>query len=144
MAILSGIDGLIRDVETILDEAKIEAVKSGLEEGASAIVGSGFADVRLPGSAFGGSARGSELGHHHERAHQVITETLEGVVADLRDFRAGVAQAKAMIHEIDADSAGALDRQREALAAIVDANRTFAADDRYHQARNDQEQGDGR
>jgi hypothetical protein len=139
MPIFSEIDGLIRDVETILDEAKIEAVKSGLDEGASALVGSGFADVRLSETAFGGSARGAELGHHHARAHQVITETLEGVVADLRDFRAGVVQAKAMIDEIDADSAGALDRQREALAVIEDANRTFAADDRYHRARNDQE-----
>lgn len=139
MPIFSEIDGLIRDVETILDEAKIEAVKSGLDRGAAAITGSDFADIRLPATAFGGSARASELGHHHDRAHQVITETLEGVVADLRDFRAGVIKAEAVITEIDADSAGALDRQREAVAALDDANRHFSSDSRYHQARNDQE-----
>lgn len=138
MPIFSEIDGLIRGVETIIDEAKIEAVKSGLDRGAAAITGSGFSDIRLPGTAFGGSAKAAELGHHHDRAHQVITETLEGVVADLRDFRAGVIKAEAVITEIDADSAGALGRQREAVAALDDANRHFSSDTRYHQARNDQ------
>jgi hypothetical protein len=133
MAIL--IDGLIRSIETILDQQKIDAVKTGLDEGADALHRSRFDDLALAREAFGGSEQGLRLGGHHDRAHQVIAETLSGVVADLRDFREGVLDAETRLRDIDGGSAQDLDRTQAALAELQDANAFLASDSKYDDAR---------
>jgi len=48
---------------------------------------SSFKNLTLDKGAFGHSPLGRELAHQHQAAHDVFRETIDGVLADLRDFR---------------------------------------------------------
>jgi hypothetical protein len=131
------IDGFIRSLETVLEPGEVEIVKKELLTGANTLDRGDFRNLNVAPTAFGGSETGSELGFHHGRAQQVIADTLAGVTADMRDFREGVVQAEAMLQTADTGAQSDLSRREAAVAALEDANRTFAGDQRYHQARND-------
>ncbi len=85
-----------------------------------------FGDIDLPPAAFGGWPEGRRLGRHHDGAHQVLLETINGVVADLEEFAANLRAT--------ADTAEAQDEQVE--AALVSLGRryrehTFHSDANY-------------
>jgi hypothetical protein len=52
-----------------------------------------FADEALPPSAFGNVPRGLALAGQHGAAHAVMSETIEGVIADLRLFQERILAA---------------------------------------------------
>jgi len=136
------IDGFIRSLETVLEPDQLEIVKKELLTGANELDRGDFQRLHVAPSAFGGAETGSELGFHHGRAQQVIADTLSGVTADMRDFRDGVAKAEVMLEDADTGAQSDLSRRQGAVAALEDANRWFAGDHKYHQARNDHG-GDG-
>lgn len=132
------IGDLIRSLETIVVPDELDRVKAELNRSADKLDSGEFQNLRVAESTFGASPRGLELGSHHVRAHTVIAETLEGVIADLRDFRDGVERAEQMLTAADEGAAADLRSRQEAVAvaALVDANRSFASDQRYEAARN--------
>jgi len=132
------VDGLIRALETVVEPDKLAVVKDQLEHQANALDRMHFANLRVSEAAFGGSPEGGRLGFHHGRAHQVIAETIEGVVADIRDFRDGVIRAETMIQDVDAGAEADLGSVKAAVAELEDANRWFESDARYDGARNHQ------
>lgn len=135
MALL--IDGFIRAFnETVHEPDKVEAVKEKLLRNANKLDSGKFQDLSVAESVFGASPEGTELGFHHGRAHQVIAETINGVIADMRDFREGVVRAEAMLKDADAGAEADLGRKQAAVAELEDANRWFEGDSKYHQARN--------
>lgn len=136
MALL--IDGLIRALETVVDPDELAVVKEELERNANALDRGHFQDLSVSESAFGGSPEGMRLGVHHSRAHEVIAETIDGVVADIRDFREGVVRAESLIHEADSGAGADLGKKQAAVAELDDANRWFESDAKYDHARNEQ------
>ena len=136
------IGGFIRGLETVLEPDELDDVKRTLLKGANKLEGGEFQNLDVSVSAFGSSETATELSYHHGLAHQVIAETLAGVVADMRDFREGVVRAEAMLNDADAAAGSDLGRQEAAVAALQDANRWFEGDHKYDQARN--EHGGGR
>lgn len=131
------IGGFIRGLETVLEPGELEVVKRTLLASATKLERGEFQNLDVSASAFGGSETANELGFHHGLAHQVIAETLAGVSADLRDFREGVVRAEAMLNDADTVAGSDLSRQEAAVAALEDANRWFAGDHKYDQARNE-------
>lgn len=65
--------------------------------------------------AFGGADSAPSLALHYSRAHEVITDTLEGVKKDLVAFQQACRDAKQAIVDADGESA---DRMRVAQAAV--------------------------
>ena len=60
----------------------------------------------------------------------------------MRDFREGVVQAELMLEAADSGAQSDLTRKQQAVAQLDDANRWFASDHKYDQARNEHG-GDG-
>ena len=135
--------GFIRSLETVLEQAQVELVKKELFENAEMLDGADFQRLRVPDTIFGGSDRGVELGFHHVLAHQVISETLDGVVQDMHDFCEGVKRAEMMLEDADAGARSDLSRTEAAVAELEDAIRWFASDHKYDRARNDGAPGEG-
>lgn len=133
------LDGFVRALETVLDEAAVAAIKKKLDANAEALGKREFQTMNISETAFGGSPKGGQLGAHHSRAHRVIAETLDGVIKDMQDFRDGVDQAKKLLDEADTVAGDTLSQRRAAVEQLEDANRWFAGDHKYHEARNKQE-----
>ena len=92
-----------------------------------------FKNLTLDVGAFGHSPLGQELGHQHRGAHEVFVETIQGVVADLRDFQQNLRDSMKS-HEATDDSAEAL---LLGLAKKYDGH-TYNADANYDQGLHDQ------
>lgn len=123
----AGLGGLAGQFEMTADAVRdianraMESTRSRTERKAH-----DFGDIDLPPAAFGGWPEGRRLGRHHDGAHQVLLETINGVVADLEEFAANLRAT--------ADSAEAQDEQVE--AALVSLGRryrdhTFHSDANY-------------
>lgn len=133
------LDGFVRALETVLDEVAISAIKAKLDANSDKLGQREFQNLRVSETAFGGSPKGGQLGAHHGRAHQVISETLDGVIQDMRDFREGVEQAEKLLDVADTTAGDTLVQRRAAVEQLEDANRWFAGDHKFHGARGDQE-----
>lgn len=129
----------VRGLETVLDDLAVAEIKRKLDENAAMLGQREFQSMSVRDSAFGASAEGTALGGHHARAHQVISETLDGVLQDMRDFRTAVDRATRLLDEADATAGDTLSQRRAAVEQLEDANRWFAADAGYEQGRNNQE-----
>lgn len=134
---------LIATLETLLDNTRIELAKKGLDSNADSLAEGTFRDLSVSEAAFGGSPSAGQLGYHHGRAHQVISETITGVIADLRDFRDGMENAQKYLSDADLASAEGLSRGEAAVQSLTEANRFFAGDHHYDQGRNNQDTGRG-
>lgn len=135
------LDGFVRALETVLDEAAVAAIKQKLDDNAEALGKRDFQTMRIRESAFGGSPKGGQLGGHHTRAHTVIAETLDGLINDIRDFRDGVDKAKSLLEDADATASQSLTDRRVAVEQLEDANRWFSGDHRNEAARNSEANG---
>lgn len=129
------ITDLIADIETIVRRDEVDLVKSELQRGANELDGGTFQNLHVAESIFGAFPRGNALGHDHGLAHSVISETINGVIADLRDFRDGVVKAEQLLEDADTGAAGDLTAREQAVEALEDANRWFEGDHRYNDAR---------
>lgn len=131
--------GSIRNLlgELNIDQAVIDDVVNTLHASSSDLDESRFPDLHVPESSFGGSAKGAELGYHHLKAHQVVSDTLQGVVMDLERFRDGVRNAERLVQTADTTSAADLHRKRQAADLILDATRYSEGDLHNHESRNE-------
>ena len=132
---------MVRDITSVLqdlnvDQEVIDSVVSTLESTTQSLEGSRFPDLHVPEAAFGSSGTGAQLGYHHLKAHQVISDTLQGLVDDLTRFRDGVRRAERLVATADSDSATDLTRTRSAVELIVDASTFTEGDRRNHESRN--------
>lgn len=128
--------GTVKAIETI--EVTISAVleiANSLSDAETDVnhASTSFKNLTLDVGAFGHSPLGKELGHQHQGAHEVFVETIQGVVADLRDFQQNLRDSMKS-HEATDDSAEALLR---GLAKKYDGH-TYNADANYDQALHDQ------
>ena len=131
--------GSIRNLlgELNIDQAVIDDVLNTLHTSSSDLDSSRFPDLHVPESSFGGSEKGAELGYHHLKAHQVVSDTLQGVVMDLERFLDGVRNAEKLVQSADTTSAADLNRKRQATDLILDAAQHSEGDLRNHEARNE-------
>jgi hypothetical protein len=139
--LMGDISSVLSDIgeaaDLVIDQVAINNVLSTLETKHEDLKGSRFQDLNVPVSAFGSAGTATSLGGHHLKAHQVIDETLQGVLTDLIRFRDGLKRAEKLVHEADTQSAADLDKKRAAAAAVlVNASRHSEGDARNHKARN--------
>jgi len=127
---------LINGIELIIDQAQIDQVKRTLHDNASQVDRSGFKNLHVPPGVFGGNAAATALGVNHFQAHEVIKQTLQGVLTDLEAFRSGLERAEALIQAADEGSAADLNRKRASdILTGLAAHDTGGA--RNHEARNE-------
>jgi len=129
------ITDLVHAIELVIDQAAIDQVTQTLEQKASEVHHCKLADLSVPVSTFGGSATASELGLHHALAHEVMVETLQGVVADLEAYRTAIRRAETLIGQADESSAADLNR-KQATAVLTELAGHDEAGRRNHAARN--------
>jgi hypothetical protein len=128
--------GTVKAIETIeVTISEVLAIASSLSDAEADVdqASTSFKNLTLDVAAFGHSPLGKELGHQHKGAHEVFVETIQGVVADLRDFQQNLRDSMKS-HEATDDSAEAL---LLGLAKKYDGH-TYAADSNYDQALHDQ------
>src|SRR6476469_4273444 len=105
-----GLLDLLQDVELKIDQSVIDGVMRTLHQNSQDLHESPFPRLHVPESTCGASAHGEELGFHHLKAHQVIADTLTGVVTDLERFRDGVQKAEKLLSTADEGNASDLAR----------------------------------
>jgi hypothetical protein len=131
----TGLTQLINGIELIVDQAQIDQVKKTLHDNAGLVDHSGFKNLHVPPGVFGGNEAAASLGVNHFEAHEVVKETLQGVLTDLEAFRSGLERAEALIQAADEGSAADLDRKR-ASDILTGLARHDTASVRNHEARN--------
>lgn len=138
--LVGGLQGVLSDigeaVDLVIDQVAINNVLNTLESKHEDLQGSRFKDLQVPTTAFGAAGSALALGGHHTKAHQVIDETLRGVLDDLVRFRDGLRHAEKLVHEADSQSAADLDKKRAAAELLVKASSYSEGDRRNHHARN--------
>ncbi|MFC6285555.1 hypothetical protein ACFP3Q_06445 [Nocardioides sp. GCM10027113] len=133
---------LMSALETVLDPGAVEKLKRDLEVNADLLDRGSFRDLRVTESVFGGSEPGRDLGFHHARAHDVVADTITGVIEDIRGFREGVVRAEQLLEAADTGTAADLGRATAAVHALTDVTDHFVGDAHNRAARNEHLGGD--
>lgn len=129
------IDGVVKALDDlIVDHEVIDRVKKELERSVRDLDGGSFQSYRPSPAIFGGAESGAELGFHHGKAHQIVADTIHGVIADLEAFRTNVVRATELLTE--ADDATAADFTRGA-ALLTAASMNNNADRANQESRNE-------
>ena len=116
-----------------VDPEGIRAVISALNSNASELDDGSFQRLHISPGVFGGSETAAELGFHHGKAHQIVSDTILGVVEDLTRFRDGVEQAVHLVTTADESNAADLQSRQTAVEVLVGSS-AFAEGDRREQA----------
>lgn len=140
-----GISSVLQDIsdstDILIDQAAINSVLDTLEQKQGELRSSRFPDLRVPASAFGATPTAGELGVSHSKAHEVVRETLEGVLVDLIRFRDGLERAEKLVAAADTDTAADLDKKRAAATVLVNVSRYSEGDRRNDAVRDDLNSG---
>lgn len=125
-----------------VEQTTIDRVIAALDECTDESWGRQFAaDTPIATPSLGRGDRAAELGAHHDRAQQVMTETVQGIIADLTSFADGVREAADLIRRADETTAQDLAQARRAVEMMTDAWVSPESDAAYDQARNEQATG---
>jgi hypothetical protein len=111
----------------------IRAVISALNANAHELDDGSFQRLHISPGVFGGSEAAAELGYHHGKAHQIVSDTILGVVQDLTRFRDGVEQAVNLVNAADESNAADLQSKQAAVEVLVGSS-GFAEGDRRERA----------
>ena len=114
----TAIDGAIKDIQLAADTLEPDDFD---------------AHAFIPKAAFGTADRSAEVALHHQRAHGVMKETLDGVLEDLHRFKEACVLARADIKGVDSDAAAALIASSRAVASLSSAD-TDHGDTAYENA----------
>jgi hypothetical protein len=116
-----------------VDPEGIRAVISALNANAHELDDGSFQRLHISPGVFGGSGTAAELGFHHGKAHQIVSDTILGVVQDLTRFRDGVEQAVHLVNTADESNAADLQSKQTAVEVLVGSS-GFSEGDRREQA----------
>lgn len=132
-------DGLVRAMRDLnVDEARIEAVVTALNGSGEDLDPNKFrTGTHIRPASFGGSPAASELGFHHDKVHQIISDTIDGVTADLQRFAAGAKQAVAYVMEADQQAADDMNRRRAIVDQLHAAASYSEGDERNRRSRHE-------
>ncbi|MBB6627676.1 hypothetical protein H5V45_10125 [Nocardioides sp. KIGAM211] len=131
------ITGLLDAGETIIDQAVIDDVKEKLQKAQQQMDANRFSDVEVEPAAFGDTSAAASLGYHHTKAHQVISDTLQGVLVDLERFRNGIVKAETLLADADSTSEADLKKKQQATELLSYIPRHSQGDRANHQSRNE-------
>lgn len=109
-----------------IDPEALARLKESLADAAGALERDRFGDVALVETAFGGSPTAQTLGNEHRLAHQIISDTIQGVITDLWGYRDGVALFEKGMGTADETSAADLRAEEVAVDSLA-----------YHASRDD-------
>lgn len=130
--------GLVTAMQSMaVEQTKIDKVVAALRECTDDDWATRFATgSAIAPTSFGGGDSAGTLAAHHDRAQQVMSETVRGVVSDLMAFAEGVHQAAGFIRDADDATAAGLIERRRAVEMLEDGWATSEGDAAYEQARN--------
>lgn len=126
-----------------VDPAALEELKKALEKAAGLLETDRFADVDLDAGAFGASPTGQTLGAEHRVAHQIIADTITGVVTDLWGYRDGVTVFETNIGNAEQTAVTDLNAQQEGVEALTYSSASDNAGERYRSSQADHLAGRG-
>ena len=115
-----------------IDPHALDKLKQALTRAATVLETDRFADVDLAENAFGGSSSAQTLGAEHRTAHQIVADTIQGVVTDLWGYRDGVEQFEAGMGTADDTAADDLRAREVAVDALVTSSGSNHGESRYH------------
>jgi hypothetical protein len=120
-----------------LDPAVVEQAHTALTEIVQMLQGDDFAYMgTIQQQSFGGNSPAESLSFHHGLAHQVMTDTLNGVVKDVSDFVANLKKAVELVQTADQQSHAGLTGTTALVQAMDHLYRYSAADADNQHARN--------
>jgi methyl-accepting chemotaxis protein len=119
-------------------EDKVQAVVKALHGAADELSSKSFEKATIGRSSFGATSSADSLGLHHDLAHQVMSETLQGMVTDLTAFSANVTAALKHFGETDQTVADDMTARREIVEDMTYTWQHSHADAANHEARNHQ------
>lgn len=120
-----------------VDPEGIRAVIGVLNDNARDLDGGSFQRLHVSPGVFGGSEAAAELGFHHVKAHQIVSDTILGVVDDLSRFRDGVEQAVRLVSAADESNAADLQSRQAAVEVLVGSARFTESARREQSSRNE-------
>lgn len=126
-----------------VDPAALEELKKALEKAAGLLETDRFADVDLDAGAFGASPTGQTLGAEHRVAHQIIADTITGVVTDLWGYRDGVTLFETNVGNADATAQADLQAQEAGVEALAYSSASDHAGQSYRNSQADHLAGRG-
>jgi hypothetical protein len=127
-------DSVVQALQDLdVDPEGIRAVISALNTNAHELDDGSFQRLHISPGVFGGSEAAAQLGYHHSKAQQIVSDTILGVVDDLTRFRDGVEQAVHLVNTADESNAADLQSKQTAVHVLVGSSR-FAEGDRREQA----------
>ena len=122
-----------------VEQTTIDRVISFLRENSEGDWARQFAaDAAIALPSLGRGDRAQELGLHHDRAQQVMAETVQGIVVDLEAFADSVHAAARLIRRADEDTAETMVATQRVVEMLDEASLTSQSDTAYDRARNDQ------
>lgn len=125
MGFFPGLSGLIDSLSDAvsgvidMDPDELAILKKTLHDNATDLEGSGFQDISLGESAFGGSPAAAELGKHHQLAHTIVADTILGVIEDLHRYRQGVIDFEKGMEVADTTASGDLSAIQGAVDSLA-------------------------
>jgi hypothetical protein len=142
MSIGSVLATAIHDVENALnsvlhlDEEQVHQLVGTLNEAADGLKDKDFGEARISSASFGGNDAAASLGFHHDKAYEVVNDTLVGVMEDLLAFATNVQQVAKLIKETDDNVAVDLKTKQEVVDGLLYTSGHSHADSANHDARN--------
>lgn len=121
-----------------VDEGRIEQVIATMNRASQELGGDRFrSGAHISARAFGGSESANELGSHHSLAHQIVSDTIEGVTQDLVSFRDSTKQALVYVKDADQQAADDLNSKRAIAESMREVWANSAGDRANQQSRNE-------
>lgn len=123
-----------------VEQTTIDRVISFLRENSDDDWARQFAsDAPIAMPSLGRGDRAQELGLHHDRAQQVMAETVQGIVRDLEAFADSVNEAARLIRRADEDSAETMVATQRVVEMLDEASLTSHSEAAYDRARNERD-----
>jgi hypothetical protein len=136
--ITSVIDNLVTTLKSLnLEDLVIEDIRHHLTTALDALEDHDFAaDGTVDALGFGTTATAADLHYHHGRAHEVMSETLAGTVADLQAYTANLNKSIKAMQDVDEGSAQELAITRSVIEQYTYLDGHSYGDRAYDHARN--------
>lgn len=124
--------------ELQLDRKAVEATGTALNNVVKALDKHSFdTSGVIERESFGGNTTATTLSWHHGRAHQVMSDTLDGILKDIEAFTVSLVKAADLVEGTDANAAADLAKKQALLEQLHELQSHSHGDQAHDESRND-------